>query len=110
MTISSSYYKKALVLWLLSSYFVCLFCGGIFASEASEMEFDLPADTAEKAIKNLSRQTALEIFFPSSVTLGVRTNAVKGVMTPQKALESMLAGTGVVVVRGEMTGALSLKR
>lgn len=72
--------------------------------------YDLPADAAERSIRRFAEQSGLEVFYPSSATRGVRTSAVKGTMTATQALEAMLAGTGLVVVRVDQSGAFSLRR
>ena len=72
--------------------------------------FDLPADTAERSIRRFAEQSGLEVFYPSSATQGVRTPAVTGEMTAGEALDAMLAGTDLIVVRVEGSRAFSLRR
>jgi outer membrane receptor protein involved in Fe transport len=81
-----------------------------FAAEAVKKTFDLPADSADRAIRRFSEQAGLEVFYPSAVAKGVRTQPVKGEMEARAALDAMLAGTGLVVVQDVKTGAFSLKR
>ena len=83
---------------------------GASPADGIRKTFDLPADSAEKSIRRFSEQSGLEVFYPSSVTKGVRTQAVKGEMTAREALDAMVAGTGLIVVRDEKTGAFSVKR
>src|SRR5688572_20466698 len=83
-----------------------------FAAQPDSLKrtFDLPADSAEKSIRRFSEQSGLEVFYPSSVAKGVRTQAVKGEYTAREALDAMVADTGLVIVRDEKTGAFSVKR
>lgn len=80
------------------------------AADSSRRAFDLPADHAETAIKRFSQQTGLEVFYPSGVAKGVKTQPVKGEMTAREALDTMLTGTNLIVVRDDQTGAFSIKR
>jgi len=80
------------------------------AAEGPRRAFDLPAGAADQAIKRFSEQAGLEVFYASSVAEGVTTRAVRGEMSAREALDAMLAGTGLVVVQDEKTGAFSLRR
>ncbi len=80
------------------------------AAGTGSRSFDLPADSAEVALKRFSEQAALEVFYPSSVVVGIRTKAVKGSMPNRVALDRMLEGTGLTVVQDASTGAFSVKR
>jgi hypothetical protein len=75
-----------------------------------ERSFDLPADAAEKSIKRFSQQAELEVFYLSSVAKGLRTQPVKGRMSAREALNAMLAGTGLVVIQDEKTGAFTVMK
>lgn len=83
---------------------------GASPADSLRKVYDLPADSAEKSIRRFSEQSGLEVFYPSHVTKGVRTQPVRGEMTAREALDAMIAGTGLVVVRDESTGAFSVKR
>lgn len=88
----------------------CWFCAGQLSAQPAARSFDLPADAAEVALKRLSVQSGREVLFPPDLVEGVRTRAVKGTMTPQAALEAMLAGTVLVGVQDEKTGSLTVRR
>lgn len=93
--------------------FVLMLTFGLARAAAADLPkqiFDLPPDAADKSIRRFAEQSGLEMFYPSSATRGVRTPAVRGEMTPREALEALLAGTGLVVVRDERSGAISLRR
>ncbi|MBX7121480.1 MAG: TonB-dependent receptor plug domain-containing protein [Opitutaceae bacterium] len=89
---------------------VCATFSVIQAAETTKKNFDVPAGEAIATLKQAARQAGVEIMFPASTVRGVTTNAVKGQLTPSQALEQMLAGTGLVVVRDEKTGALAIRR
>ncbi|MFM9030628.1 MAG: hypothetical protein ACKOTF_08090, partial [Opitutaceae bacterium] len=46
--------------------------------------------------------------FPSAIAAGVRTNAVRGELTPEDAAARLLAGTGLSLVRDARSGAYSV--
>ncbi len=79
------------------------------AQTAPAKNFNVPADLAVNAIKAFSSQSGVEVLMPTDAVKGVRTNAVKGEMTPRAALERMVEGMGFEVVRDEKTGALGLR-
>jgi outer membrane receptor protein involved in Fe transport len=80
-----------------------------FAVEPAKRSFNVPAADAEKALKVFSEQARLEVLFPTALVSGVRTKSVSGDLPPREALTQMLAGTGLVAVQDEKTGALSLR-
>lgn len=80
------------------------------AADATPRMFDLPSDTAEHALKQFSEQTKLEVLIGTKVGREVKTNAVKGEMSPRAALDAMLAGTGLVIFQDEKSGALVVRR
>src|SRR5688572_12296245 len=65
------------------------------SASAAARAFDIPADTADKTLKQFAAQSGLEVAFGTATTSAVRTNAVKGNLTPREAVETMLAGTGL---------------
>lgn len=94
----------------LLTLFSLLFASQAHATEILKKFFDLPAGPADGAIKRFSDQAGLGVFYPSEVTEGVRTAAVRGEMTARKALDAMFSGTGLVAVPDEKTGAFSVRR
>jgi hypothetical protein len=89
---------------------LCLLASISWSTEGQLRLFDLPRDTADKSLKRFSEQSGLEVIFSSRVAKAVRTSPVKGEMTPEQALETMLTGTGLVVVRESKSGAFSVRR
>src|SRR5258708_31059174 len=72
--------------------------------------FDVPAGDAISALKRTAQQAGMEIMFPAELAPGVKTNAVKGDFLPQEAFDRLTAGTGLLVVQDEPSGALIVKR
>lgn len=85
-------------------------CFAASASDSRLINFDLPPDMAEISLKRFSSQASREVLFSASIVDGIRTNAVKGRMTPTEALHRLLARTGLVAVSDARTGAFSVKK
>lgn len=79
-------------------------------TETARKSFNVPADNAETALKRFSEQSGQEVLFPTDVVRGVRTNAVRGQLSPREALEQMVADTGLTVVQDSRTGAFTVRR
>lgn len=71
---------------------------------------DLAADTADRSLRNFSRQTGIEVVFATGTATGVRTNAVKGNYVPLEAARLLLAGTELSVTQDKLSGALMVQR
>jgi outer membrane receptor protein involved in Fe transport len=92
----------------LGAAFLCLVT--VLAAAEPTRRFDVPAGDAAVTLKQAARQGGLEIVFPATHVRGVKTAAVKGNLTPQAALNRMLAGTELVLVQDAKSGALSVSR
>ncbi len=75
------------------------------ATPAASMTITIPAQPLSSALIAFSRQTQLEIFVPSSLAAGKRAAAVSGALSPEAALQRLLAGTGLTY---RFTGARSI--
>src|SRR5687767_6649329 len=80
------------------------------SAESAKKHFDLPADTAENALKRLSTQSGVSVLFATEMTADTRTREVRGEFTPLEAANSMLAGTNLVAVLDARTGTLTINR
>lgn len=80
------------------------------AADSTSKYFDLPADAAEKSLRRFSIQSGLQVGFPTDITRGVTSRPIKGEYPPQKALELLLADTGLTAVHDPRTGAFSVRR
>jgi hypothetical protein len=88
----------------------CLLVTAGLGAEVQLRRFDLPQATADKSLKRFSAQSGLEVIFSSQVAKGISTRPVKGEMTPEHALKTMLAGTGLIVVQEARSGAISVRK
>ncbi|MDO8544946.1 MAG: STN domain-containing protein [Opitutaceae bacterium] len=75
---------------------------------AEKMAFDLPADDAERSLKQFSARSGLEVLFVSDSVASVRTNAVKGDFTPREVIDRMLEGTKLSALQQEKNGAIRI--
>lgn len=69
--------------------------GGNGYAEDGEISVDIPSQEAGKALDELSRQTGLSFVHSIRDIDTIKTKAVSGKHPPTKALEIMLAGTGL---------------
>ncbi len=79
-------------------------------TSAARKTYDLPAGSADQALRLFSEQSGIQVIFPSEVVRNVRANAVQGTLTSREALERMLTGTGLVAVPDAKTGALTVRK
>ena len=89
--------------------FLCLIALTALGAEAKKA-FDIPAGAAEESLASFAKQSGLEVVFSTEAAAGVRTAAIKGQIVPQEALQSMLAGSPLVIVRNDKNGVLRITR
>ncbi|HMA51472.1 MAG TPA: TonB-dependent receptor, partial [Magnetospirillaceae bacterium] len=65
---------------------------------AQERSFDIPSESAVKAIPELARQAGLQIVAPADELKGVVTPAVKGTFDVHAALQQLIARTDMRVI------------
>lgn len=87
-----------------------LLASGFAANSAVPRRFDVPAGDAAVTLKRFSQQADVQVLFPPEHVQNIRTNAVRGELAPAEALEKMLAGTALAIVRDEKTGAFGVRR
>lgn len=58
-------------------------------------EISIPAQALGPALNELARQANLQLLFPASLVAGKAAPAVSGRLTPQQALQRLLAGSGL---------------
>lgn len=90
----------------------CLWCvmAASVAAESTRIRFSLPAEAAEQALKKFSLQSGLEVLFATDIAARVTTNAVRGNFAAKEAIDRMLAGTPLVAIQDERTGAMKISR
>jgi iron complex outermembrane recepter protein len=81
-----------------------------YASEPVKKSFDIPSDTAPRALKQFAAQSGEQLLFSPSEVADVKTLAVKGLLTSREALERMLEGTTLVVAQDKSSGALAVRK
>jgi outer membrane receptor protein involved in Fe transport len=95
---------------LLLLAFVFATAAWLPGAEGGRITFDLPAGDARPMLRQFAVQAKREILFPVGPVDGVKTNAVRGELTPQEAVERMLAGTELVATADPRTGAFAIRR
>ncbi len=99
------------VIWIVCVCTLALVLpAGIQASAANPQTFNLPAGDAAATLRQLSEVSHREILFAADAVRGVRTNAVRGEFTPLEAGNRMLAGTRLIAMQDEQSGALAVRR
>ena len=71
--------------------------------------FDIPAGGLEAALLEVTRLLGLQVLYPAQLTAGLETAGVQGTLTPEAALEQLLAGTGLTY-RFSGPGTITLAR
>ena len=70
-------------------------------TKTNALAFDIPAQPVASAMGVFAKQSGVQILFPYDRVRDMRTHAIAGVMTPQAALDLMIAGTGLRVARSD---------
>lgn len=93
----------------IAAFILCCFAG-LALPAAEKKSFDIPAGTADKALKVFTTQSGSELIYPAEIARGVKTNAVRGAFTAQEALQRIVAGSDLVVAQDAKTGVLTVSR
>ncbi len=72
--------------------------------------FDIPAGPADKALKQFSAQSGVEVIFGTASAEQVRSKLLRGTFAPREAMALLLEGTGLVATANEKTGAVTVSR
>jgi len=104
--------RSSLLPWRFPWLVACLAfsLAGLSLLAAERKRFDIPAGTADKALKEFIAQSGSELVYPAELARGVKSSAVIGDFTPPEALDKMLAGTGLVASQDPKNGALVVRR
>ena len=84
--------------------------GPVRAVETARKKFDVPAGDAFVTLKQFSAQAGGSLLYSADAVDGVKTNAVKGEISPREALDGMLAGTGLEVKQEGHGSTLVIRR
>lgn len=85
-------------------------CGLRGASAEETRNFDVPAGAAEVSLKLFAEQAGRGVIFSTDSLKGIRTNAVKGTLSAQQAMEQLIARTPLKVTFDEQTRAFAVVR
>jgi iron complex outermembrane recepter protein len=81
-----------------------------FGADESKKTYDIPAGEAVAALRQFAAVSGRETLFAADAVRGVRTPALKGQLTVQEAIDTLLAGTGLVATTDAKTGAIAVRR
>lgn len=76
---------------------------------AQSRNFDVPAQSANKAISVFARQAGIQLIARAQDVRGKRTNTVRGSYSVEEALRLLLAGTGLQANRDASTGITTVR-
>lgn len=95
----------------LFSLALLLCCGLALPLSAAEprVKFNVPAGEAGQTLKLFAQQAGREIMFAAKPVENVRTNAVRGTLTPTEAIDLLLNDTGLVATVDAKTGAFAVR-
>lgn len=86
---------------ILATIFGFLFSTSLYAqSETETVDFNIPSLALPQALNEFARQASVELVFAERGFDSVRTTAVVGAFQKERALELLLAGTGLRVGYG----------
>lgn len=99
--ISTVWCARVYEVTILATIFGFLFSTAIYAqSETETVDFDIPSLALPQALNEFARQASVELVFAERGFDGVQANAVVGSFEKERALELLLAGTGLRVGYG----------
>src|SRR5690606_3189170 len=91
---------------------ILLSFGLVLAASGAEPRkaFDVPAGIATETLKRFAQQAGQQVVYPANDVQGVRTNEVKGELTAQEGIDTLLAGTRLRAVFDHLSGAFAVSR
>ncbi len=95
--------------WLGGWLAVWSLAAGLSAAEVRH-DFRVQAGDAVQTLRIFSLQSGEQIVYPIEDVREVRTRSVRGKLTAREALEAMLAGTKLMALVDEASGALAIRR
>lgn len=101
-------FPSARLPWL-ATFFICVLASLPLVA-AEKKNFDIPAGTADRALKAFTSQSGSELVYPAEIARGVKTNAVQGEFTAKEALQRVVAGSDLVISQDAKTGVLTVSR
>lgn len=98
---------------LLLACLGCMLLAGArtaFAADEQARAYNVPSGDAVETLKQAAQQGGFQIMFPAEIVRGVTTHALSGQFTPGDALNTMLAGTVLYVVKDDASSVYSVQR
>lgn len=71
-------------------------CAPAQAQQSETVEFNLPAQSLEQALKSYGIATNRQVMFATDIVEGKTADALSGPLEPTEALDRLLAGTGLI--------------
>lgn len=96
---------RVLLFWL-----ACFLAVQATLAAEAKRAFNIPAEAAEKSLKQFASQSGVEVLFSTQAATGIRTNAIRGEFAPTDAVRQMLAGTPLYLVNDDKNGVLRIAR
>lgn len=93
--------------WFLAVPLIALALLVSSQARAQEVEFNLPAQPLESALREFAKQSGLQIAVAPDIVQGKQAPTVTGRLQPDQALQRLLAGSGLIFHREGSTVALS---
>ncbi len=80
------------------------------AAEAPVKTFDIPPGRALVTLKQFVEQSGAQLLYSADEVEGINTNAAKGRLQPRRALQLMLADTGLESAEDPATGTITVHK
>jgi TonB-dependent receptor len=69
----------------------------VFAAQEERTAFSIPAQPLDEALIAFARATGAQVLYAPEIARGLQSSPVSGILSPEQALEQLLAGTSVSV-------------
>jgi hypothetical protein len=73
-----------------------------------EIQFDIPSQPLASALRAYGGTTGVELFYDGSLSIGQRSNSIKGTFTPMLALKTLLRGTGSIARLTDIANTITI--
>ena len=87
---------------------VCLVASGL-AAEATK-SYSIESGPAATTLKEFAEQSGRSVLFSTEKVQGISTNAIRGELTAEEALDRLLSGTRLSAVPEKSTGGFAIRR
>jgi len=84
---------------VVAATMLCVAFAPLLQAQDAAVSINIPAQPLAEALKQLGRQTPLQLFFTPELVAGKNASAVRGQLVPRKALDALLKGSGLEYVQ-----------